>query len=248
MAKPKQSQHLASGESIFVEELNLRAAGSHWPFAEQYRVAIDEHWSKSVAVNPHIFNGTIYPLLDHVIGDNWFRGDYGKSDFASYLYWREMGFGDPPTCDGFASVMLRSVDGRYLFAKAAEYTLNSGLWVPPGGMIDERDVDRDGSIDVWRYGLRELAEETALAPQDVMIEPGYQVARDGALIAYGLFCQSRPSEDEIFARFQQHNNNLQNKPELDELRWFSVDEALSDESVPKFVKLLFDGWARKDGR
>lgn len=231
-------QRLSTGDSFSVTTLELRHSRSSWPFADSNRAQINEHWLKAVERNPRIFNGTIFPLLDHGVQDGVFYGDYAKSDFASYLFWRENNFCDPPTCDGFASVLLRSGEGRILFAKAAQYTLNAGLLVPPGGMIDQRDVADDGAIDVWRYGLRELGEETGLSSEDISVEPGFRVVRDGALIAFGLFCQSSMTEREIDQRFLHHNSSLDDAPEIDAISWLSVEEARQSTDVPRFVKLL----------
>ncbi|MEM8972377.1 MAG: NUDIX hydrolase [Pseudomonadota bacterium] len=231
-------RRLKSGESIFFDRCVLRVSRGSWPFADAHRDQVERYWSDALARNPHIFNGVIYPLLDHGIDDDGFYGDYARSDFASYLYWRENGFCDPPTCDGFASVMLVSSHGRYLMTKAAPYTLNAGLWVPAGGMVDQRDVDADGMIDVWRYGLRELAEETGLTDADLLRQPGLQIARDGALIVYGLFCRARETEEAIIQRFRDHNESLIETPELDEVKWFSAKEILAGDLVPRFVRLL----------
>ncbi len=243
MAKSDQVRPLNSGDSVFVDELCLRRSHSTWPFADRHRAEIAAHWARASAKNPHIFNGTILPLLDCGISGSRFHGHYAESDFASYLYWRETGFCDPPTCDGFGSVLVQSPEGRYLFAMAADHTLNGGLWVPPGGMIDQRDVADDGSIDAWQYGLRELAEETGLLVGDVEMETGHQVAKDGALVACGLFCRTKVSEEDVLARFRHHNRSLDDMPELDDVAWFSKDEALARTSVPQYVKLLLRGWS-----
>ncbi|MAI45315.1 MAG: NUDIX hydrolase [Hyphomicrobiaceae bacterium TMED74] len=229
---------LKSGDCLPVSDLVLQHSREGWPFADENRDLIRSQWSNAIRSNPRIFNGTIFPLLDHDVRDGVFFGDYAKSDFASYLYWRENGFCDPPTCDGFASVLLRSREGRYLFATAAQYTLNAGLLVPPGGMIDERDFADDGCIDAWQYGLRELREETGLSSNDVSIEPGFKVMRDGALIAFGLFCQSSMSEREINERFLHHNRSSSDIPELDAISWLSSEQAQRSSLVPRFVNLL----------
>lgn len=241
-------RRLSDGESICVNQLVLAQVHESWAFAEQHQQEIKEHWAQATKRNPLIFNGTVYLLVDHAIEADRFIGEYAEGDFASYLYWREQGFRDPLTCDGFASVLLRSSADRFLFTKAAAYTLNAGLWVPAGGMIDQRDVGAQGQIDVWQYGLRELAEETGLSACDVVAEPEFPIARDGALIAYGLLAQARVSEDEVIARFVEHSSKLEDMPELDEVRWFSVDEALQHALVPRFVKLLLGAYAMRHNR
>ena len=241
MPSADMRRRLHSGESLSVSALVLENSRPSWPFANDNSEQIGAHWLQATERNPRIFNGTIFPLVDHDVRDGVFFGDYAKSDFASYLYWRENGFCDPPTCDGFASVLLRSREGRYLFAKAAQYTLNAGLLVPPGGMIDERDVADDGRIDVWKYGLRELGEETGISQGDVSIEPGFKIVRDGALIAFGLFCQSSMTEREIHECFLHHNRSSYDIPELDAINWLSTEQAQCSADVPRFVKLLLSG-------
>ncbi|MGI9422428.1 MAG: hypothetical protein ACR2PA_04495, partial [Hyphomicrobiaceae bacterium] len=111
-------------------------------------------------------------MSEHQIRREVFEARFLRTDFASYLYWRDQGFADPMVCDCFATVLIGGECGGVLTARAAKHTLNAGLLVTPGGMIDERDVAKDGTIALVDYGLRELTEETGIGADDLQRRPG----------------------------------------------------------------------------
>lgn len=238
-----RAREMADGQVCRLKRCELTVVEGGWPYAMTHRAAIAAHWQRRLAENPRMFNGSIHVLCRHGVRDGVLQGAYARTDFSSYLYWRENGFNDAPTCDGFASVLLRGRNGLYLVARAAAHTLNAGYDVPPGGMIDERDVDRAGRIDVVRYALRELFEETGLGAAEVVVGDEMWVARDGALIAIGIVCRSTLSDQDLVARVNAHNA-ADSDAELGGARWFDAFSP-SDVRVPRYMRLL--GEARGGG-
>ena len=230
-------EELSDGQVCLLKTYDLHVVLEPWPYAVSNATAIADYWQRRVAENPKMFNGCIHVLLRHSVDDGVLTGQYARTDFASYLYWRESGFDDPPTCDGFASILLLNRTGGYLVARAAPHTLNAGYDVPPGGMIDERDVDTAGRIAVEPYALRELYEETGLTAQEVACNGEMWVARAGALLAMGLVCHSPLDDDVIIERVNAHNAT-EADAELSTARWFDAAAQSNDMCVPRFVRLL----------
>ena len=126
----------------------LRLVERDWAFAAQHRDAIAAYWEKAVAGNRKLFNGSIFVTENWSIYDEGLVGDAVPTRFAAYLYWREHGFDQGATAEAFATAVVVSADGGVLLARAVGGTLNGGLYVTPGGMIDQRDVTPDGDLDL----------------------------------------------------------------------------------------------------
>ena len=101
-----------------------------------------------------------------------------RTDFKSYLYWREHGYADRSMHDAFGASLIRSSEGYVLLGRQTEGNMNAGIAYPPSGMIDDDDV-RAGTVDIEASIVRELAEETGLAPADLERTPGYVLTISG---------------------------------------------------------------------
>jgi len=220
-----------------IHTTGLHVVDEPWPFAISHAAEIEAHWHESVVRNPHLFNGDVFVLREHTVEAGILRGQYVPTDFASYLYWRDRGFDDPPTCDGFAIVLLRSRQGKYFLAEAAAHTLNGGFHVPPGGCFDARDVTSCGAADITACALRELAEETGLTREDIVIDDGYLVTRIGCLVAIAVQARCLLEDDEVLRRVSEHNKK-QDTPELGECLWYSPDEDANTVKIHQTIKLL----------
>jgi ADP-ribose pyrophosphatase YjhB (NUDIX family) len=204
-----------------------------WDYARRHASAIARHWSVRQQQNPKMFNGWVFVLREHRLAEDKLEGVLVATDFASYLYWRERGFDDGQTCEAFANIFLRGECGGYLVARAAVHTLNGGLFVAPGGMLDERDVDTRGGVDIVTYALRELAEETGLQPAEVAVEGGFHVFRDGAQLSIGIVGRALMGDAAVLARVGQHNGALA-APELGGAVWWR-DAAPTARDMPSTV-------------
>ncbi|MBN8910869.1 MAG: NUDIX hydrolase [Rhizobiales bacterium] len=153
----------AHGETrVFrVPSVDLRVTDGGWAFADRHRGEIEAHWARRVREAPGFFNGPVFMMDAYsVSAHGHLSASFIRSDFRSFLYWRETGFRDDRIMDGFGSALIRSADGRVLLGRQSAGNLNSGLCYPPSGFIDVRDVRPDGLIDIDRSVAREVAEET----------------------------------------------------------------------------------------
>lgn len=179
----------AHGETrVFeVARVALRVGADGWAFAERHRDAIDAHWARRARETPGFFNGTVFVMTNYsVTADGCLAAQFIRTDFKSFLYWRETGWRDGSVMDGFGSALILSADGQVLLGRQSAGNLNSGLCYPPSGFIDARDVGCDGTIDIERSVAREIAEETGLSPPAIQRSEGYIVTIAGPTMSIAI--------------------------------------------------------------
>lgn len=171
---------------LHVASCRLFVGARTWDWASTNRDAIDVHWQRRHRENPAIFNGIIHLMVRSNVRDGVFEAEFLRSDFKSYLYWREMGFPDAGVRDGFGSALIRSREGHVLLGRQRAGNINAGIAYLPGGFIDARDVGEDGSIAIAESVMRELREETGLDRDDVQLRSGFHITHCGALTSLAL--------------------------------------------------------------
>lgn len=154
-----------------------------WAFAHEHADEIDAHWVARRAENPSFFNGVIHLLRGAKVSEGVLGGELVRTDFMSFLYWREHGHRDDSVRDAFGSALLRSAEGHVVLGRQRPGNVNSGLTYLPGGFIDAADVDASGAIDIEASILRELGEETGIGEGEVQRMPGLIATCDGPLIS-----------------------------------------------------------------
>lgn len=173
----------ASGEVVRITRCDLRVSDEIWQRPLTHRAEIDRHWAEQTADNPKIFNGPIFLMRSHTLAGGTLAGRFVRTDFKTYLYWRDLGMPDWGVTDAFGSALIRSAEGHVLLGRQSEGHVNAGLAYPPGGFIDARDVAADGSIDLVAAIGRELAEETGLDPAALARAPGFIATFSGPQIS-----------------------------------------------------------------
>lgn len=187
-----------------IDSCTLRASTSQWPFARDQASQIDAAWHDAQQRNPNYFNGTVY-LVDRMsLASGALDAALLRSDFKSYLHWRQLGFPQTGVRDGFGSALIRAADGAFLLGRQRAGNVNAGLTYLPGGFIDGRDVAVDGTIDIAASIARELEEETGLAPPDVTAMPGFLVTEVGAHLSIARTFQSSLESGALKARIEAH--------------------------------------------
>jgi NUDIX domain len=215
----------------------LRVGAELWAFAGRRRAEIAAHWQRASAERPKLFDGTVYMLRDGVLDDESFRGTYVRTDFKSFLYWRENGYPDASVRDSFGSAVIRSAEGHVLLGRQTSGNVNAGLAYPPGGFIDTRDVTADGSIDIDASITRELAEETGLDPLELRRTPGYVLTRAGALVSIGIEWRSPMSAVALRERILAHVRR-QAVPELADVVIVRSVPEIDEDTTPRYAQVL----------
>ena len=163
---------------LSIDALDFTFAPRRWPFAEVEAERIADHWRARVAKQPRLYNGRVLLLGRHAIGADrrgmTLRGEYFETDFAAFLAWRDFGFPDLTVANAFSMAALVAADGAFLLGEMAAHTANAGATYFPAGTPDPNDVF-DGKVDLAASALRELGEETGIAPDEVACDPGWTV-------------------------------------------------------------------------
>ena len=79
---------------IPLRRLDLRFESAPWPFADARRAEIDGHFAQLRAQKPEMWNGNVLLLRRGEIANGVLSGAYLKTDFASFISWRDWGFPD----------------------------------------------------------------------------------------------------------------------------------------------------------
>lgn len=236
---PTEARHVFAVRSV-----DLRVSAGRWAFADAHGAEIDAHWDRRTRETPQFFNGTVHILQDYDLSrDERFSARFVRSDFKSFLYWREQGFPDTSVRDGFGSAILFSASGKLLAGRQRGGNLNSGLAYPPGGFIDAKDIDADGVIDIETSVLREISEELGLAHADLARLPGFIITAAGPVVSIGVPFAIRLGDRDLAAVVRRHIETDPN-PELDDILLLDPGAPPHDLPMPEYARVLVEDLPR----
>ena len=218
--------------------VDLRVTDDDWTFAQRHETEIAAHWARRSAENPQYFDGTVLLLSDYSVSDDGvFLGRLLRTDFKSFLYWREHGWPDAGVRDTFCTALIRSREGQVLLCQQRPGHLNDGLSTPPGGFIDARDVEPDGTVDLARAAAREIAEETGLDARHLRQATGYAIVLTGHHISLAVPWHSDLAGDALEREAARH---IAGEPEGELLRVLALapGEALRTLVLPEYARAL----------
>lgn len=186
-----------------IDEIEYRIESIPWRFAIEHGEAIDRHWDKLCAGNPHLFNGAVFLMRESRVetrGDRRIlNGAALEVEYKAFLAWRDFGFPDAKISNCFAMAALVSADGAFMLGRMSDRTANAGKIYFPAGTPDQGDVKGE-AIDLEGSVLRELLEETGIAPDEVALAPGWSVVVEGPRIACMKLVRSPLVAAELEAR------------------------------------------------
>ncbi|WP_425417593.1 hypothetical protein [Oricola indica] len=158
------------------ETVRLAVEGGRLSYEAQNRAAIDAYWADCKAANPRLWNGPFFMFEEVSVGGSVFSGRGRRTDFATFLHWRD--HGRPPEAVHVTGTSLPvTADGALFAVRMAAHTANAGAVYFPAGSFDAEDIV-DGSFDVTRNIAREMGEETGLVFDENMAEGAYTVVAD----------------------------------------------------------------------
>lgn len=193
---------MPAGRVRKISDVAFDTSDEPWFFARDNASAIEQNWQRATAQNPKFFNGTIFLMSAFGITDTTARAKFLRTNFKSYLFWRECGWPEADVLDGFGSALVRASDGGILLARQNAGHVNAGLVYLPGGFIDERDAGPDGRIDIDRSVDRELLEETGLGPDVVTRSPGYYVTESRPQMSFAVCYQANIAAEDLKRRVE----------------------------------------------
>jgi 8-oxo-dGTP pyrophosphatase MutT (NUDIX family) len=177
-----------------VSQLDMRYRPWTWPFAVEWRADIDAHFAAQQTEKPELWNGRVLLARNPVFTADRFSADYFETDFASFLTWRDRGFGDKSVFNGHGMGALRGNDGMFVLGEMAAHTANAGRVYFPAGTPDLHDL-RDTAVDIAGSVTREVEEETGLTAADYRAGgPWHCVVSDGIIAIIRVLDVDLPGE------------------------------------------------------
>lgn len=110
----------ATARTISIAKCVLGLSSEPWDFSRQNAEAIDAHWERTQVERPKLFNGIVHVLGSWRVEGRTLSGTFLRTDFKSFLYWRETGFPDAGVKDAFGTSLVRSADGAVLLGRQTE--------------------------------------------------------------------------------------------------------------------------------
>jgi 8-oxo-dGTP pyrophosphatase MutT (NUDIX family) len=215
-----------------ITTLDLPVEPFAWPFAEARRTEIAAHFAEQQRERPTLFNGRVLLGRNPVFSGDHLSASYFETDFASFLAWRDWGFPDHSVFNGFGMGALRGADGAFVLGVMGEHTSNAGRIYFPSGTPDLDDI-RDGMLDISGSVVRELEEETGLAPGEYDSDPHWHCVYTGpALAMFRLLRVDMPGE--ALRERIEHNLASQRDPELSGIH-IVRDARDLNAAMPRFV-------------
>lgn len=145
-------------------------------FERANRRAIDAYWKIVTDARPRLWNGPAYLFEDIRLDDGRLTATARRTDFATFLYWRDNGRPrDVVHITGTSLPVL--ADGSLLGVRMAAHTANGGEVYFPAGSLEEGDL-AESVFDVTGSIARELVEETGLSFDMAAAEDVYTAALD----------------------------------------------------------------------
>ena len=218
-----------------LRRVEARLDTSPWPWAATNRREIERHWDRLTAANPSLYNGDVLVAADRCFTADTLDVRFRSTDYASFLMHRDQGFPDPGAGNCFGMAALRSADGAYLLGVMAPHTANAGRIYFPAGTPEPADVLPDGRVDLLRNVMRELTEETGLAPTDVAIGDGWTAVVEGGRTALMRDMTSELQADALRQRVRDFLAS-ERQPEFVDVRMIRAPVDIDVLAVPAFVQ------------
>ncbi len=206
-----------------------------WAFPRDEAARIEAHWAQALAEKPRMFDGRV--LLSHrceIEGDR-LVGACFETGFKSFLSWRDLGYPGPAVVNVFSMPALQAADGAFMLGEMSAGTSNAGMLYFPAGTPDLDDIGPDGRVDFEGSILRELEEETGIAPREVELETHWRIVfAPRPAVACMRVARSMLPAEALCARLLAHNEGVAN-PELVRLVPVRALADLDRERMPDFM-------------
>jgi 8-oxo-dGTP pyrophosphatase MutT (NUDIX family) len=210
-----------------------------WAFARERVAQIKAHWATLRAGNPALFDGRVLLQYERRIEAGVFHARYLATDYSAFLAWRDFGWPDKEICNGFAMAALRAADGAFLLGEMGAHTANPGKIYFAAGTPDLDDITAKGEVDLVGSLMRELEEETGLAPGEVNVGEDWTAILEGQRIAFmrpvTIDMEAGAARALILSRLA-----AQAQPELADIRIVRSTADIDEASMPLFARAYLE--------
>ena len=220
-----------------VTTLDLNLLPWSWPFADARRADIAAHFAAKQRDKPKMWNGRVLMGRNPVFAGERLSASYFETDFASFLAWRDWGFPDKDVFNGFGMGALRCADGAFVLGEMGSHTSTAGRIYFPSGTPDLDDIS-NGAVDISGSLVRELEEETGLAPDEYRSEPDWHCVYTGPTMAMIRILHVDMAGDALRTRIEA-NLALQQLPELSAIHLVRGTRDLTA-AMPGFVTAFIE--------
>lgn len=151
-----------------LHDCELALTADPLPYEEAHKSRIDVFWEQAFALNPRLWNGLFYMFSDLRIEDKRLSAKAHRTDFATFLHWRENG-GDTSIKHITATTFPVLEDGSLLAVRMSQHTANAGRIYFPAGSFDRPDIILN-RLDPMISMKREMEEETGIRINENWLE------------------------------------------------------------------------------
>jgi hypothetical protein len=149
-----------------VREVVVQLEEVPWPFATQNSQKISAFWQVKQSSHPHFYNGQVHVMTSWEIRSTQtnaaaFIGRLRRTNFASFLYWKNCEANTQNTVDFSGGAALLCSDGALLMAVSGEHSIVPRTLEFPSGFVDVSDFDHN-ELNFDRHVEREVVEEFAI--------------------------------------------------------------------------------------
>lgn len=225
---------IAVESSVTVATIANRVAPYDWRFAIDEATRIDARWAQIRAGKPNLFDGRVLLSRDVAVANDVLGGSSFETSYKPFLCWREFGYPGAPVKNLFAMPALRGSDGAFLLGRMSARTANAGRLYFPAGTPEPADVGANGFVDYEASILRELEEETGIAPHEVELAPRWTIVFAGPLVACMKVVRSPSSAASLVERVAGFIA-AQSEPELDALVAVADSDDFDAARMPPFM-------------
>lgn len=169
---------------VQVARVASRLVPHRWLWAEENAARIAAHWDERRSRSPALFDGRVLMVAATRAEAGTLSADFFETAYSNLLAHADLGFPDSEIRNGFAMGALQGSDGGFLLGEMAGHTANAGRLYFPAGTPDLSDVRPDGTVDLAASILREIREETGLAPGADALSPNWTIVRHEGRIAF----------------------------------------------------------------
>lgn len=220
-----------------VDVLDCEVVSYDWPFLHEQARAIDAHWEKLVADKPLLFDGRVLLTCGWHIemdeGRRIMRSRHFETGFKAFVAWLDFGGSDPLVTNSFAAAALQGADGGFLLGEMGRHTANAGKIYFPCGTPDLSDVV-EGKLDMAGSVLRELEEETGLAPPDVVSGGGWTIVATGPYLACLKDMASGLAVDDLAGQARRFISSAE-RPELADVHCVRMAADIRPDVMPRYL-------------
>ena len=223
-----------------ISRVKAQVKAHDWPFLADRKDEIAAHWAKLRATKPAMFNGQVLLQCRGEVSGTTFSADYFQLDYASFIAWHQWGYpqeAHEQIRNGFAMGALRSRDGAYLMGVMGDHTANAGKVYFAAGTPDPGDVRADGEVDLAGSVMRELEEETGLAPGDVSVGDDWRIVLGRERVAFMRDVFIDLSADEA-RRLIRDRLSRQVQPELSDIAIARSVADIDEARMPLFMQVF----------